>query len=263
MLIVTRIAQAIFLATFVAWVSLGPLFVQSPILQPSKQPHEHSANTDRDNKNPSEKLDWHNWTHDPIAAFTGLLTAFNGLLFLSTIALWLATRKTAKISERALTELERAYVFVEEIKSNVDEFFVANFAWREGRDTPGFHFSVVNFGRTPANIEAAAILVEVLGTIPNPMTRLQITFANPDAAAVEIIIGPDRSYTFPSMKCAHIFTRAHVKAILSGTSHLYCHGIVTYLDIFMRRHTIKFCRKYVPRWEDWVPEGGRERNSSD
>ena len=72
------------LVVWLAWQSR--ISSQSPILQSGEQQHQQSTSAHTDTKNQSDKLDWNNWTHDPIAVFTGLLTVFNGLLFASPLA---------------------------------------------------------------------------------------------------------------------------------------------------------------------------------
>jgi hypothetical protein len=72
---------------------------QAPILPPSEQQHQAAPSNTTNNKGPNEHLDWQNWTKDPIAVFTFVLTIFNGLLFASSTGLWLANRKTAKIAQ--------------------------------------------------------------------------------------------------------------------------------------------------------------------
>ena len=48
-------------------------------------------------------------TSDPVAAFTLVLS-------LSTIALWLVTRRSADIAERTFSDLERPYVYIFGVK---------------------------------------------------------------------------------------------------------------------------------------------------
>lgn len=56
-----------------------------------------------------EFINW--WTHifEKPDAYVALFTA---LLFISTAALWWATRKLWRVTDRSLTELERPYLFI-------------------------------------------------------------------------------------------------------------------------------------------------------
>lgn len=220
---------------------------------------------------------WEKTTSDPIAFFTFVLAV-------STIGLWVATvflyragerqiavshtaadaaKKSAEVSERALVDLERAYIFVDNIASDIAEFFSPNLVWTDGRHFPIFSFWAMNLGRTPGNIEFGAIYFDVLSQIPTEMTRLHSVAANADAESVEIIIGADKRFEFARLVCRNGFTHAQVSAMRAGASHLYCHGLFVYRDIFNNSHTTKFCRRYLPARNEWPPDGGRERNSSD
>jgi hypothetical protein len=73
---------------------------------------------------------------DPVAAFTLVLS-------LSTIALWLVTRRSADIAERAFTNLERPYIYI---------FGVKGLARESDREEPYDYlkYSVANYGKTTA-----------------------------------------------------------------------------------------------------------------
>jgi hypothetical protein len=199
------------------------------------------------------------WLDLHAGAITALFTIVLGI---STILLWKVTAKSAGIAERALTELERAYIFVDKIETNVSRFFSSGLVWRDGEQTPIFRLWAVNFGRTPGNVEFGVILFDVASEMPAQPTRLHTTFSNPAAESVEIIIGPDKTYGFPWMNSLQTFTNADVENIKKGAASLYCYGYLKYFDIFMKSHTTAFCRKYVWARDEWPPEGGKERNYS-
>jgi hypothetical protein len=56
---------------------------------------------------------WHWTTNDAVSFYTSVLALFTGIVGGSTIGLWLATNRNAKIAERALTEHERPWLFLE------------------------------------------------------------------------------------------------------------------------------------------------------
>jgi hypothetical protein len=201
--------------------------------------------------------------HDDVtAAATAVIAIFTIVLVIVTNRQARLTKDAVRISERTLTELERAYVYVDKIESQLRMYLSPNTSWRVGSQDPQFTFSIVNFGRTAGNIVKAIIVFEVLDQIPEETKESSITSDHPDAESAEIIIGPDRVFTLPPMRCRHNFTREHARTIGAGTAHIYCHGLFIYLDIFMKSHLTKFCRKYVAHFDEWVPEGGKERNSS-
>jgi hypothetical protein len=207
-----------------------------------------------------------------LEAYNGAITAlatvaigiFTLVLVLVTRRQAVLTKESVRISERALVDLERAYVFVQEIGGNMDPFVTMD----DGRGIPRFlvpEFSVtlVNYGRTAGNIDRGMIRVEVLEKIPPEIQAEVITASHPGAQSAEIIIGPNNTYTFDRLALEQPFTPEHGEGMRKGTVSIYCHGFFSYLDIFGNSHPIKFCRRYVlnhPR--EWVPEGGRERNSA-
>ena len=56
---------------------------------------------------------WEWTTHDSVSFYTFMLALFTGVLSVSTIMLWFATRRTALIAERVLTEYERPWLFLQ------------------------------------------------------------------------------------------------------------------------------------------------------
>ena len=131
------------------------------------------------------------------------------------------------------------------------------------RTTPEFFLTIINYGRTPANFDEGAIFYEINTNIPDEFVPPeQITLASPHSELAEIIIGPGRDYRFPSQRIRHVVSVAHCQGIFSGKFHLYCHGFITYHDIFGKPHTTKFCRRYDAGRDEWLPDGGRERNNA-
>ena len=56
---------------------------------------------------------WHWTTNDAVSFYTSVLALFTAVVGGSTIGLWRATNRNAKIAERALTEHERPWLFLE------------------------------------------------------------------------------------------------------------------------------------------------------
>jgi hypothetical protein len=113
---------------------------QVAVLPTSEHQHQQAAGSASENENKPDKVDWDNWTRDPITVFTGLLTLFNGLLFASTIGLWLQARRSARIAEMALTGLERPRVMLLDLS-----FGIVNDAKRA-------QIGLINLGRDPGHV---------------------------------------------------------------------------------------------------------------
>ena len=195
------------------------------------------------------------------------MVLFNGLLFGSTVLLWVANNRSAKIAERALTDLERAYIFIDKIGGYFDPFVsVIDESGISRYTVPAFSLSLINYGRTAGCIDIAIIRFEVLKEVPPEIQTANITLEtateDPKALGVEMIIGPDKTHTFDRLSLESLFTQNHGDGIKAGTMDIYCHGFFAYRDIFNQSHRIKFCRKYVHRYQEWASEGGRARNVS-
>lgn len=99
---------------------------------------------------------WKWTTHDSVSFYTFMLALFTGVLSASTIMLWFATRRTALIAERALTEYERPWLFLQGAtvsrRENPGEALVPNnffikLRWK-------------NVGRAPALVDSCTFVFE-------------------------------------------------------------------------------------------------------
>jgi hypothetical protein len=174
-------------------------------------------------------------------------------------SIWL--RRSVRVAERALTELERPYVFWENIQTDITSFLSPQSVWDEARQGPAFRFSVINHGRTAGGIDSATIIFEVRTTEPSNAAQGEFVVGTAPEAA-EMIVGPTNPFTFPEMRCIHPFTFDHREAINAGDAWLFCYGGFNYTDIFREAHQTIFCRRYDARRREWTPIGGRERNNS-
>jgi hypothetical protein len=209
---------------------------------------------------------------DFLQTYNGAVTAvatvaigiFTLVLVIVTRRQAILTKESVQISERALVDLDRAYIFAERIGGNFDPFVtLIEPSGVQRLIVPDFSVSLVNYGRTAGNIRLGIVRFEVLGEIPPEIEPAKVSISgNPNATAIEIIIGPDKTHTIDRLTCEQPLTQAHADGIRNGTMALYCHGYFSYLDIFGKSHSIKFCRRYVLNHREWQPIGGRERNSS-
>ena len=252
------IALFVLLVMWCAWQSR--LSSQHPILPSGERQHQQGATATTTSENPTQNINWNNWTHDPIAVFTGLLTLFNGLLLASTVGLWLATRKSASISERALIDLERPYIVFHEIKTDIGLFLSPNTVIPSNFH-PSFHFTVINYGRTPGNIVRAMIQFDILNGIPEEPKIEDVSLQNPGYKVAVIVIGQAMEYTFNRLRLLRIQFPQHERlGLQNGTLKLYCYGMIEYRDIFDKIHTVNFCRCFDFSQNEWVPVGEKHRN---
>jgi hypothetical protein len=120
----------------VAIFAMGMTF-ESSRSQPSSYPAQQPANSSGAPIAPeyaANKLtDW-------------LLVGLNLFLVVSTYMLWRANNRSAKVAERALTELEAPFIAVNIIAAGIEFNNLLNIGFGD------LKFSFVNYGRTPAHI---------------------------------------------------------------------------------------------------------------
>ena len=110
-----------FLVASVFWI--GVVAWQSSYSPNENEKHQCEESARKSGQKSEEcKTIWERTTSDPVALFTFGIFIFTTVLAVSTGFLWAATRDTARagrraaeISERALIDLERVYIFVEKI----------------------------------------------------------------------------------------------------------------------------------------------------
>jgi hypothetical protein len=115
--------------------------------------HRYESHNDRSHKanNKGVQVSSADETDDRLARYTFLVAIFTAVLSGSTLLLWWQTRKSAKIAERALTELERPYLFILDYN-----WLLAEKAKADDLKC-GLVYSVMNGGKLPAFIRSVKV----------------------------------------------------------------------------------------------------------
>jgi hypothetical protein len=222
------------------------IFAMGMVFESSRQPPSDKSvpkNTDHGNaivtaeKSP-EITDW-------------LLVLFNGLLFGSTALLWGANKRSAKIAERALTELEAPFVQIKVLHPGLDTTTAS-----EGR----LSFCFVNHGRTPARI--LELLDEIRPTVIGE-------FPEPGDPRIQRGRGMPFGITAPPQGECDEFGRVVMRGQLTGPPAgpqnfaqrlLYLVGYIQYADVFENIFTVGFCLLYDPVRCRWAIRGDERYN---
>lgn len=166
------------------------------------------------------------------------IAIFMVILAVSTIGLWLATRKLWKASEAGLANLERAFIFVKNISLTVDrDRKVPTPSGNVIGGQPQSYRIAVNFensGQTPAVRVVYNFNCKSIGE------KLLAGFSFPDIApANRGVLGPKatlavRDRSIPAQS---------ISDIVSGKARWFIWGWVDYDDIFDKtdRHRTEFC----------------------
>jgi hypothetical protein len=185
-----------------------------------------------------------------------LLVLFNGLLFGSTALLWVANNRSAKIAERALTELEAPFLSIKIIDTGITRSY-----GKTGHDFQIIRFCVVNYGRTPARlielVDRFALLDINAGLPPE---------ANPQSATRNTmpygVIAPPsgESQEFTNNVFAAMMNALVNDPLPLQTKALFFYGFVRYSTIFNEVYRLGFCFMFDKFSEKWLLAGGEKHN---
>jgi hypothetical protein len=214
------LAVAVFALGFSVAFSLYPPQKNRPT-----QSAEQSGNTAR--------------SDDRLADYTLALDALNFFLVVSTVGLWWQARRSAKIAEHALLDLERACV-------------VPGFKPVE-RDAPEWHVKVIvsNVGKSFALVKSLYVKFAPLGGLP--------TIPDPDGTYEER--GPTDEVILPGQT----ITRFAPFKMPTKQEGQFIYGYILYEDVFERLWRNRFaCQVWSFETTErpfYVTVGGRAHNS--
>ena len=189
----------------------------------------------------------------------GITALFTVVLSVSTIFLWKVTAKSANVAERALTELERAFLFFTEVtdagfQPNIDGISIDI---RAG----GLKYRLANHGKTPAvltEILAKDVLLDwgpVL-TLPDPIDPLREEGQRlPGGIGIGYGESREMPYDLPI-----VVRPLDYMGIVTRAKHLFFMGYVRYVDIFKKRHRTGFCLIYDISAEHFIAIGDERYN---
>jgi hypothetical protein len=115
--------------------------------QPTTNYTQAQASGTSPSKQPESISFWQRTVRDPINLFTGVLAVFTIILAAASIYQGVLTQKSVGIAQRALTDLERPYLFILDYN-----WLLIERAKVEGLES-GLIYSVANGGKLPAFIK--------------------------------------------------------------------------------------------------------------
>jgi hypothetical protein len=152
-----KIAISVAFVLLAVWLLVGSL-QPSPLPSQGQSTGEHGT---EQNKGGIRESWGQRAVNDPTAFFTLWVAIFTAVLSVSTIGLLRATRRSTDIAERALTELERPYLFVLDYN-----WLLTKKAKADGFKC-GLVYSVANGGKLPAFIKAVKVGIRFGESIPS------------------------------------------------------------------------------------------------
>jgi hypothetical protein len=163
-----------------------------------------------------------------------------------------AARKSAEIAERALTELERPYVYVDVIDATGESN--DGYPLAQQGIVGIYRVEVHNFGRTPANLTRIAYDADLSpwdGIVP-PVDPAKVGGAE---LPVGVVAVADRPYSETVGTDITVIQMDHNESC-------WVSGFVRYRDIFGKNHITGFARVFHPRSGKFSAVGGPDHNYS-
>jgi hypothetical protein len=198
--------------------------------------------------------------YEVTVALGGLLDAHNGrviaiftiILAGSTIGLWYVTQQSARIAERALTDLEAPVIGLKIVDTGLlvirsgDEISVS-----ERRDALVYRF--VNYGRTPAILLNRKDKLQVCkkGDLP---TREWAADRN-KTYPYGVLIGPGKKSDTSRRLFKEYTSEDEMLGVIDGGNTLFLIGILQYRDVFKKNFEMGFCAAFNREAGRFLMEG--------
>ena len=176
-----------------------------------------------------------------------LLVGLNLFLVISTLLLWKANNRSAKIAARALSELEIPFVALKVTDPGIEIRITIN---AEPVPFPKhkMEFCFANYGRTPATLTQlkTALLVNEIGKLPDIVDPNEVGKIYPFG----VMVGPSDT-SAPST----FFFKDFITESDKHGFDLFLIGFVKFTDIFRSKYTLGFCAKFERKGGRFVLEG--------
>lgn len=178
---------------------------------------------------------------DPLVSYTLWLMLFTGVLALSTIGLWLATRKSAAIAERAAkaaAAFELPILLVTRIDLNQQNIGANEPQWELPSRGCIIFADYKNHGRTPATVLETSLEWTIANALP-----LDPTY-KPLAASSGTIVRPEGSGLVKVGDYDITFSDQQSDALRNGTLKLWAFGFIRCRDLLGGEHVLGFCGRW-------------------
>lgn len=194
---------------------------------------------------------------DRVANYTLALDWLTGLLAVSTLLLWLSTRRSAQIAERALTELEAPFIGLNIIDGGLTSHQKRDKTWVVEQMRFALTFGFYNHGRTPAVLlsmqdKLQACEESKLPTLEWPGRYSEYPYG--------VFIGPNMSSAPSSRPFDEYLTGEEWNDVSIGKRNLFLLGRLRFRDIFQNTFEMGFCAVFDPANQHFLMSGGEPYN---
>ena len=163
-----------------------------------------------------------------------------------------AAQKSADVAEKALSLVERPYIFA---------FGVRQFHLNPESLEPAVAYEVANYGKTPAIIESAHIVLETIKS--NLNAPLEVDRRHSLVIAPILGAGEGRKDLVEDMPANMMNTKVVDGAIVPDMKHgddLFFRIIISYRGLFSKGHKSGFCWRYNIHTGHFEPYGHEDYN---
>lgn len=167
-----------------------------------------------------------------------------------------AARQSAEIASRALTELERPFVYAEVTQPGL-AFTLSDHQRGSELQRGTLELSLLNFGRTPASLTRLEYQITTAphGDIASPIDPRRV-------GGRELPIGTVSADAYPHTEATNLrlFFFEEEQEIVEGRCSVWLVGFVRYNDIFGNRHVTGFAKVFDGIGGRFVTRGGDAYN---
>jgi hypothetical protein len=195
---------------------------------------------------------------DRLADYTLALDFLNAFLVLSTVGLWWATRRSAGVAERALTELESPFIGLKITEPRIAAIWRGPEAYEIRKTYNGLTFCFVNHGRTPAVLLESEDKLQICPDKESPLLQWQPKYKS--VYSYGVLIGPEKESADSFRLFDDFFDRDEFMTFSDGDRRLFLVGRLKYRDIFNGNFEMGFCAVFDHHRSRFMMEGGDAYN---
>jgi hypothetical protein len=231
---------------------MGHELLWPPPTPPHNTPYSSGVGGGTDNKgdkNSPAKSWWKPFVDDRVAFATILLAGVTGALAIATTVLCFIAaggmrqqsrdmRASIKVAERALTELERAFVYAQVTEPGLKP---ASASFKPGNtfERGEFEISFLNYGRTPAELTRIEYLLK---TAPHGCIVPRIDPKTVGGRELPVGAVCARDFVYAETENLRLSFIDEEEDIAAGRQTVWVVGFIRYKDIFDAHYITGFCQ---------------------
>lgn len=199
-----------------------------------------------------EKLDQQHreYNDNLLVTFNGILAVFTIVLALSTIFLWLETRRLRKLADQQARDMKRSLALTKQSVDAAVALELPLFVVESSTIEPNNKTHTIllgNHGRTPAIITETCFVTKLDHALPpNPRYPMY------DTEEIEVSRIVEKGHEFPISRSSTL-SEEDWSRVLKGETILWAYGYLDYVDFLKMKRRTGFCLAFMPRPDKFYP----------